>query len=130
MADRPRRSAASLTEADIPVSVGVYALYREGERLYVGKATSLRSRLWSNHLRPGVSMTNSAARRNVCEHLGIASAADIKAGRYRPTAADATRAWEFVAACEVAWVECESEPAAVAPESAMKREYLPPLTTR
>src|SRR5262249_18286613 len=127
---RPRRSPASLTEADIPVGAGVYAFYLDGERLYVGKATSLRLRLWGCHLRRTVSMTNSAFRRNVCERLGIALPDDIKQGRYRPTVADAARAWDFVAGTEVAWIEYESEPAAVALENAMKREYLPPLTKR
>jgi excinuclease UvrABC nuclease subunit len=127
---RPRRPAPSLAEAEIPVSAGVYAFYREGERLYVGKTTSLRQRLWGNHLRRGTSMTDSAFRRNVCQHLGIATAADIKARRYLPTDDDAGQAWEFVAGTEVAWIECTNEPAAVALETRLKSEHRPPLTKK
>jgi len=49
--------------------------------VYVGKAKSLSSRLGKAHPGRGVSMTNSALRRNVAEHLGIAAANDIKTGR-------------------------------------------------
>jgi hypothetical protein len=81
MDERPRHSRAYLTsESLIPREPGIY-VYGNGERLYVGKAKSLRARLWKNHLRVGVSMTNSAFRRNVAEHLGIATSADIKAHR-------------------------------------------------
>lgn len=125
---RPRREAASLTQADIPSSPGVYALYRDGEAVYVGKATILRSRLWNNHLRKGVSMTNSALRRNVAEFLGLASAADIKAGRYSPTALDARRVSEWIGEAEVAWIECDSVADAVLLEGALKAERKPPLT--
>jgi hypothetical protein len=84
---RPRALVAALTQADIPAAPGVYAFYRDGMPLYVGKAASLRARLWTNHLRRGASMTNSAFRRNVAAEIGIASAADRPAvtRRRRPT---------------------------------------------
>lgn len=107
---------------------GVYALYRDGAAMYVGKATSLRSRLWGCHLRTGKSMTNSAMRRNVAQFLDIASAADIKARRYLPTDDDARRVSDWIRECELAWIECESPADAVALESALKREFKPPLT--
>ncbi len=131
MDKRPRHPRTSLTsESRLPADPGVYAIYRDGERLYVGKAGSLRSRLWNNHLRVGVSMTNSAFRRNVAEHLGIATAADIKARRCSPTAVDAKRIGEFVETTKFAWIVCESEADAVALETRLKAEFKPPLTKR
>jgi hypothetical protein len=58
MDERPRFPSGSLDGSDIPTNPGAYAFYLGGERLYVGKATSLRARLWTNHLRRGASMTN------------------------------------------------------------------------
>jgi hypothetical protein len=73
-------------------------------------------------------MTNSALRRTVAQHFGIASAVDIKARRYQPTADDARRVSECIRECELAWFVCESADDAVALESALKRERKPPLT--
>jgi excinuclease UvrABC nuclease subunit len=128
MHEQPRRPIAGLSQADLPVSPGVYAFYREGEAIYVGKAASLRARLWTNHLRRGASMTNSAFRRNVAAHLGIASSADIKARRYVTTVDEAARVSAWIAECELAWLECDSELEAVLLETALKSEVKPPLT--
>lgn len=126
----PRFEVGSLTEAGISPSPGVYALYRDGSAVYVGKAKSLGSRLWTQHFRRGKSMTNSALRRNVAQFLGIASSADIRGGRYRPTAEDALRVSEWISGAQIAWIECESEEAAIGFEDALKAEWMPPLTKR
>lgn len=126
---RPRRPCAELSQADLPSVPGVYAFYRDGEAVYVGKATSLRARLWTNHLRSGASMTNSALRRNVANELGIATAADIKSRRYITTADDAARVSDWIGACELAWIECATELEAVRGETALKAELKPRLTT-
>lgn len=42
---RPGRSMRDLTAADLPEQPGIYALYRDGEPQYVGKATRLRDRV-------------------------------------------------------------------------------------
>jgi hypothetical protein len=73
-------------------------------------------------------MTGSAFRRNVANELGVATAADIKALRYKPTRRDADRVIEWIRACEVAWIVCSTHDDAVALESSMKREWMPPLT--
>jgi hypothetical protein len=117
----------------IPAAPGVYALYRDGERQYVGEATrqTLRDRLWRNHRRTGTAMTNSALRRNVAElQFRIATAADIKAGRYVPSADEARLVSDWIAACEVAWIECSTGEEAHALEAELKREHRPPLTKR
>lgn len=75
MNDRPRRSARSLSGSDVPTSPGVYAWYRDGTPIYVGRAIGrdgLRGRVWKNHLQTGNDLSRSSFRRNVCEHLGIA----------------------------------------------------------
>jgi Holliday junction resolvase RusA-like endonuclease len=127
---QPRLRAATLTEGASPSGPGVYAWYRNSTPIYVGKAASLRSRLWRNHLGRGRSMTNSAFRRNVAEELGIAAASAIKDGVYVPSAEDVQSVNEWVRGCEGAWIVCESHDAAIELEKAMKREWLPPLTKR
>jgi hypothetical protein len=77
-----------------------------------------------------VSMTGSAFRRNIAEHLGIASAANIKTKRYQPTPADAARISAFVASMELAWIECENDAAARELERRLQAEFRPPPTKR
>jgi hypothetical protein len=119
---------AELAAADLPTAPGVYGLYRGVDRVYVGKAASLRDRVWKNHSGRGASMGSSALRRNVAEHLGIASAADIKTRRYRPTEEDARRVREWLKGCDVAWIECADHQAAKDLERDMKAAHKPPLT--
>jgi hypothetical protein len=123
-----RRAVSAITRADIPIAPGVYALYRDDSAQYVGKATSLRARLWECHLRTGKSMTNSAMRRNVAQSLDIASAADIKGRRYMPTDDDARRVSDWIREGELAWFLCSSADEAAALEAALKGEWKPPLT--
>jgi hypothetical protein len=125
---RKRFGMTKLRKDDIPMSAGVYALYRDGKPKYVGKAKCLQNRVWKNHGGRGLGMGTSAMRRNVAEHLGIAEAKDIKAGRHRMTAEDAVRVRAWLDRCEIAWQECADDTAAKEFEAAMKREYLPPLT--
>jgi excinuclease UvrABC nuclease subunit len=40
------RSIATLEKAEIPEKPGVYAHYRDGVRMYVGKADCLQNRIW------------------------------------------------------------------------------------
>jgi excinuclease UvrABC nuclease subunit len=119
-----------LGAADVPASAGVYALYRGGRRMYVGKAKSLRDRVWKNHSGRGLGMSTSAMRRNVAEHLGLATADEIKKRVYRASQPEAQRVRDWLDDCEIAWRECASETEAAALEKAMKDEYLPPLTKR
>jgi len=123
-----RHLVPQLHKRDIPTSPGVYALYRDRERMYVGKATSLQSRVGGQHSSNGASMTNSALRRNVCQLLGIAAAADVKARRYRTTIADAGRVRAWLSACEFAWIECASPVEALELETAMRVESGPVST--
>jgi hypothetical protein len=130
MDGRPRRSMRDLVAADIPASPGVYALYRGAERMYVGKANSLRDRIWKNHSGRGAVMTSSAMRRNIAEHLGIATSADIKARRYQPSPAEVQWVRDWLDGCDIAWVQCETNAGAETLEDEFKREHRPPLTKR
>lgn len=130
MDSQPRRGMEDLTAHDIPRSPGIYALYRGGTRFYVGKANSLRDRVWKAHSGRGAVMTGSALRRNIAEHLGISSAADIKARRYQPTPEEVAAVRDWLDKCEIAWIECGSPAEAESLERLLKREFQPPLTKR
>jgi hypothetical protein len=133
MQRQPRIAMAVLKAADIPDdSPGMYALYRDGQPVYVGVAEkqSLRGRLWGSHRGRGVSMTGSALRRNVAAHLGIASATAIKKSEYKPTPEDARRVVEWIDGCEVTWIACATPKEAADLERDMKREFRPHLTQR
>lgn len=124
----PRRSFSTLTKDAVPVEPGVYALYCDGKRAYVGKADLLRSRVWRSHAGKGASMTGSAMRRNVAEYLGIATSADIKARRYHTTIADAAKVSGWLGQCEIAWLLCATPLEAKELEAALKHEHMPWLT--
>jgi hypothetical protein len=127
---RPRLRARDLRGIDVPVTPGVYAWYRRGRAVYVGKADDLRRRAWRNHLGQSSTMGSSAFRRNVAEHLGLGAPADLKAKRVRLRPADIASVRQWIFDCAVAWVECRSIEAAKSLEIDMKTEWLPPLTKR
>jgi hypothetical protein len=126
----PRQRPDTLTRDAVPDQPGVYAWYRDGERQYVGKAAKLRRRVWGNHLGQNRSLRGSAFRRNVAEHLGFASAADINARRVVLTEEQraAVRAW--IISCEVAWLVCGSKDDAIELEARLLAEFRPPLNQR
>jgi hypothetical protein len=123
-----RFSMRDLRAADIPETPGVYALYRRGGRMYVGKADRLRDRVWKSHCGHGRVMTGSAMRRNVAEHLGIASADDIYNRRYQPTPDEVKAVRDWLDGCQMTWLECRTKEAAKRLETRMKEEFKPPLT--
>lgn len=130
---RPRVAMTALRADHLPdPDPGVYALYRDGTPVYVGVAEkqSLRRRFWNSHRGRGRSMTGSALRRNVAEHLAVASAVDIKARHYRPTDEDAARVVAWIDGCEVTWIACANAQEASNLEDALKAEWMPPLTER
>ncbi len=128
MSTQPRTAIRALAKPDIPVDPGVYAISKDAEWVYVGKAGCLRDRIWMNHCGRGRVMTGSAFRRNVAEFLGVASAADIKSRRYQPTDEEIAVIRGWIEECEVAWLTRPTEAEAVALETRMKNELKPPLT--
>ena len=134
MNDATRHAASLVTRSDIPRQPGVYAWYRDGIPVYVGKATGregLRQRAWSNHMARGRgAMSGSAFRRNVAEYLGFAAAGAIKTNTSILSDAEVSEVNSWIRDCHLAWVETSTAASAVALESALKAERLPLLTKR
>ena len=77
----PRLTAATLSSGEIPRSPGVYAWLQDGECVYVGKASNLRTRL-STHLSTSLDLSRSTLRASVAvKTLGVTR----KHTRSRPT---------------------------------------------
>lgn len=128
---QPRVSASTITRADIPTSPGVYAWFRDGEPVYVGRAKAtggLRKRLAGNHLKLGPDLSKSAFRRNVCESIGVADTAITRFQPLTPDQTETVNAW--VRGCEIAWIECSTPDEAADLETDLKNEWKPPLTKR
>ncbi len=128
--DAAARPAISLTREAVPAAPGVYAWYRSGKRMYVGKANSLRARLWGNHLGQSIAPSSSAFRRNVAEHLGFGEPAALKLRRVRLTERQLANLRKWIVGCQVAWLTCSSGAAAAVLERRLKIEFKPPLTKR
>lgn len=127
MEAQSRCLVSDLERSKIPVDPGVYSFFREGEPIYVGKAGSLQPRV-GRHCGKGKSMRGSAFRRNVADHLGIATANDIYKARYQPDTEELEKIRGFIEECEVAWITRPTEPEAVQLETDLKSEWMPPLT--
>ena len=114
----------------LPELPGVYAVFRGGEAVYVGKARSLLRRIRGNHCGGGSTMTGSALRRNVAEMLGIASPGAIKSGAYVLSDAEVAAVKGWIAGCTLRYLTCASEAAALDHERGLKAEWRPRLTKR
>lgn len=129
---RPRKAARSLAGADLPSAPGAYAWFRERTPVYVGVAAGeggIRERV-GKHLQLGNDLSRSSLRRNVCEHLGLASTART---RTRPTvmrAEEVALVNNWISECEVTWISCESSAAARGLEAQLKLEWKPLPTKR
>lgn len=125
-----RHCPSTLKRETVPDEPGVYAWYRDGARMYVGKADSLRARVFGNHLGQSSAPTGSAFRRNVAAFLGFGSAAAIKKREVQLTADQlvALRAW--ILGCEVCWLVCVTKAGAIDLETKLKNEFRPQLTKR
>jgi hypothetical protein len=122
-----RRPVSELTSDLIPGDAGVYAWYRGDVRQYVGKAASLRVRLWNNHLGQSQALTNSALRRNVAELLGFGPAAALKRREIALTSDQLAAVRKWLLSCELAWLTCASAGDADALETKLLSESRPPL---
>ncbi len=133
MNSQPRVRVPQVDFAAVPTTPGVYAFYRDGTPVYVGVAAGsggLRRRLQREHLDRRRDLSRSAFRRNVAEHIGVATVAQAK---IRPTVmtdeqVDAVNEW--VTGCEVAWMEAVSAAHARQLEDELKAERRPFLTKR
>lgn len=129
---QPRRPVPELRPEHIPASPGVYAFYRAGQRMYVGRAIAaggLRKRLSGMHLLTTADLSWSAFRRNVAELHGIpTSVTRVHAATLTDEQLDLVNTW--VRGCEVTWIECRTADEAAAVETKLKAEFKPPLTKR
>jgi len=108
----------------------VYAWYRHGRAVYVGKADVLQDRAWGDHMGQSTTMGGSAFRRNVAEHLGFGSSGDIKERRVRLPSDQLAEVRAWILRCSVAWIVCRTTHAALQLETKLKLEWQPPLTKR
>jgi hypothetical protein len=116
----------------IPREPGIYAWFRDGQPVYSGKATGsggLAGRL-AYHLATGVDLSRSSFRRNVAEQFVGLPTAFTRLRPPRVTLEQAAAVTSWLAACELTWQIHPSAALAVAAETALHREWLPPLSKR
>ncbi len=126
---RPRIGFFSLRRSQVPAKPGVYAVYRQGARVYVGRACGkhgLQGRIATDNSN-AVGMHGSVLRRNVAQYLDIASADDIYTMNKLVSQEEARRVHEWVQACEVTWIVHYLRPQARRMEDQLRAEYTPPL---
>lgn len=125
----PRHQATELRRANIPPTAGVYAWFRGGECVYIGKATDLRSRL-SSHRSTSLDMSRSTLRASVAvQELGVTR----RFARQRPSAmtpAQVDVVNEWLANCDVAWFQCADGREARTLERRLLADRLPRLNIR
>lgn len=123
----PRRTASSLTRADLPNEPGVYLWTRSGVPQYVGTATSLQKRL-PTHLGGGVSLAGSSLRRNICELLfQIPPNLTGKPTRQKVTPGQAAAIRSWLLGCDVSWLRTHTDRDAAALENRLRLVFRPPL---
>jgi hypothetical protein len=126
MLNVPRRPASTVARRDIPVGPGVYAWFISGDCVYLGKASTLRSRL-AAHLGTSLDLSRSTLRSWVAvRELGL----DRAYTRQRPTLMTSEQIAvvnDWIRACELAWVETDTNELATALESRMLSSWRPPI---
>lgn len=133
MASRPAYPVAGFDTSLLPPDPGVYAFYREGRPVYVGRsiaAGGLKRRLVTEHLRTDNDLSWSAFRRNVAEFLNVGPAAVTRQRPPRLTPEQVAPVVAWVQECELRWIACTSQAVAAALEEQLKAEWKPPLTKR
>lgn len=130
---RPRRRASLLQRKDVPASPGVYAFYKDGTAVYVGRALAqrgLRGRLLGDHLSTSPDLSRSTLRRSVAAEQGVATRAEAAARPTLLTQEQAALVDDWLSACEVTWVECATAGEAAELEEALRVEWMPRLNNR
>lgn len=121
----PRSDASLAHVLSAPLAPGVYLWWREGEPVYLGKATSLRRRL-SVHRRTKTRPEKSTLRASVGAVVtGEPRATLRQRGRYVDEEAVQIDAW--LDGCELSWIEAETAADAVLLEKALLAQWRPPL---
>lgn len=124
----PTTPVSELAPVHLPDTPGVYLWRHENQIAYIGKATSLRRRVWSKHLGAGVSLSGSSLRRNVCECLfGIPPNVTGRPTRQKVTPEQAAEIRDWLVACDLSWQQCALVDDADQLERRLLDEYRPPL---
>lgn len=124
----PTIPVRELARAQVPDEPGVYLWRRGGQAVYVGMATSLRSRAWGKHLGGGVSLAGSSLRRNVCELLfDISPNITARPTKQKVTPEQAAAIRDWLLNCDLAWQVCTTVIEADQLERRLRAGFLPPL---
>ncbi len=123
----PRTPLAELDRGALPASPGLFLLFREAQLVHTGVSASLPTTLAQLFATQGPASL-SPLRRSVAGYLGLASAREIAASRYRPTSADHARISEWLKRCSIVWTACANEAEVIRLESRLRneRETTPP----
>jgi len=123
---RPRQSAATVQRRDLPDAPGVYAWFRDGECVYLGKASNLRSRL-GTHLGTSLDLSRSTLRSWVAvRELNLTR----EYTRRRPTVMTDGQVAIFtqrVRSCDLAWMTTASSGDAASLEARLLAVWRPPI---
>lgn len=125
---RPRHRNADLARSDLPAAPGVYAWFKDGSCVYVGKATDLQNRL-SRHRSTSLDLSRSTLRASVAvAELGVTRQhARSRPSVMTPEQIAVVTAWFRIA--EVAWIECPTPADASKLEDGLRSAWLPPLNS-
>lgn len=103
-----------------------YAVYKDGERRYVGFTKDLVRRVTEEHLRKSAVKT-SALRRNLAEHLGFAPADKLRKGEIELDGDQVRKVDQWLRECEIGWLECDTEGEARELAERLKAQFNPPI---
>ena len=121
-----RHSNAGLKRADIPAVPGVYAWFKGGECVYVGKAADLRERL-SSHRSRSLDLSRSTLRASVAiRELGV-TRAYARSRPSRMTSSEIARVNAWFEAAAVAWIVCSTPKGSEALEGRLRKLWMPEL---
>ena len=117
----PRVPLADLDRGALPVSPGIFLLFRETQLVHIGVSAGLPTTLAQLFATQGPASL-SPLRRSVAGYLGLASAREIAAARYRPTAADHARISEWLRRCSIVCSSCANEAEVLRLETRLRHE--------
>ncbi|WP_374113575.1 GIY-YIG nuclease family protein [Microbacterium sp. zg.B48] len=123
---QPRQPASTIQRGDVPDGPGVYAWFRDGDCVYLGKASNLRSRL-GTHLGTSLDLSRSTVRSWVAvRELNLTR----EHTRRRPTVMTDEQVaivTEWIRSCDLSWVTSASSEEAASLEAKLLAAWRPPL---
>lgn len=111
----------------LPDDPGVYALYLNGERMYLSAAKVLSGRARMEHRFTDRAVGKSELRCRLAQHLGIASAADVRNEGFTVSSSAARRIRDWLRRCEIGYTPTTTEAEARRLAGALEESFQPPL---